>query len=143
MPIRSRFACPRDLARLSDHCSAVRPTSFKRRSAGGKCWAAAGIVALTSHVERLAEDHDHAWFLAQKLSEIDGLRIDLDAVQTNMVFMETPEQSSTLLTSFLKERGILVSGRENFRIVTHLDITASDIHKVIDAVKDFFIQNPS
>lgn len=60
-----------------------------------------------------------------------------------MVFMETPEQSSTLLTSFLKERGILVSGRENFRIVTHLDITASDIHKVIDAVKDFFIQNPS
>ena len=105
--------------------------------------AAAGIVALTSHVERLAEDHDHAGLLARKLSEIAGIRIDLDAVQTNMVFMETPEQSSDLLTSFLKERGILVSGRGSFRLVTHLDITASDIQKVIDAVKDFFIQNPS
>ena len=105
--------------------------------------AAAGIVALTSHVERLAEDHDHAAFLAQKLSEITEIRIDLDAVQTNMVFMEAPEQSSALLTSFLNERGILVSGRGNFRLVTHLDITKSDIQKVIDAVKDFFVQNPS
>jgi threonine aldolase len=105
--------------------------------------AAAGIVALTSHVERLAEDHDNAVFLAQKLSEITEIRIDLDAVQTNMVFMEAPEQSSALLTSFLNERGILVSGRGNFRLVTHLDITGSDIQKVIDAVKDFFVQNPS
>jgi threonine aldolase len=105
--------------------------------------AAAGIVALTSHVERLAEDHDHAWLLARKLSEIAEIRIDLDAVQTNMVFMDAPEQSSALLTSFLKERGILVSGRGSFRLVTHLDITASDIQKVIDAVKAFFIQNPS
>jgi len=105
--------------------------------------AAAGIVALTSHVERLADDHDHAAFLARKLAEIDEIRIDLDAVQTNMVFMETPAQSGALLTSFLKDRGMLVSGRENFRLVTHLDITAVDIQKVIDAVKDFFIQNPS
>lgn len=105
--------------------------------------AAAGIVALTSHVDRLADDHDNAAFLAQKLSGIAGIRIDLDAVQTNMVFMETPVQSSDLLTSFLKERDILVSGRGNFRLVTHLDITASDIQTVIDAVKDFFIRNPS
>ena len=105
--------------------------------------AAAGIVALTSHVERLAEDHDHALLLAQKLSEITEIRIDLDAVQTNMVFMETPELSSAPLTSFLKERGILVSGRGSFRLVTHLDITASDIQKVIESVKDFFIQHPS
>jgi len=105
--------------------------------------AAAGIVALTSHVQRLAEDHDHARLLARKLSEIAEIRIDPDAVQTNMVFMETTEQSSALLASFLKERGILVSGRGSFRLVTHMDITASDIQKVIDAVKDFFIQNPS
>jgi threonine aldolase len=105
--------------------------------------AAAGIVGLTSHVERLAEDHDHAELLARKLSEITEIRIDLDAVQTNMVFMETPAQSSTMLSSFLKERGILVSGRGSFRLVTHLDITASDIQRVIDAVKTFFIQNSS
>ena len=50
--------------------------------------AAAGIVALTSHVERLSEDHENAACLAMKLSEIAEIRIDLDAVQTNMVFME-------------------------------------------------------
>ena len=105
--------------------------------------AAAGIVALTSHVERLAEDHEHAAFLARNLSEIEGIGIDLDAVQTNMVFMDAPAQSSDLLTSFLKERGILVSGRGSFRLVTHLDITTSDIQKVTEAVKDFFIRNPS
>jgi threonine aldolase len=104
--------------------------------------AAAGIVALTSHVQRLAEDHDHAGFLARELAEIAEIRIDLDAVQTNMVFMDTPEQSSALLTSFLKERGILISGRGSFRLVTHLDITASDIQKVVDTVKEFFNQNP-
>jgi threonine aldolase len=104
--------------------------------------AAAGIVALTSHIDRLAEDHAHAELLARKLSDIAEIRIDLDAVQTNMVFMETPASSSTLLTSFLKDRGILVSGRGNFRLVTHLDITASDIQIVIDAVKDFFMQHP-
>jgi threonine aldolase len=105
--------------------------------------AAAGIVALTSHVERLAEDHDHAAFLARKLSEIAEIRIDPATVQTNMVFMETPAPSSTRLVSFLKERGILISGRGSFRLVTHLDITAGDIQKVVDAVKEFYTQNPS
>jgi threonine aldolase len=105
--------------------------------------AAAGMVALTSHIDRLAKDHDHAQLLARKLSEITEIHIDLDAVQTNMVFMEAPASSSALLTSFLKDRGILVSGRGNFRLVTHLDITASDIQIVIDAVKAFFMRNPS
>lgn len=105
--------------------------------------AAAGIVALTSHVERLAEDHDHAYQLAKKLSDIDELRIDLDAVQTNMVFMETAASASIPLTAFLKERGILVSGRGNFRLVTHLDIRSSDIPTVVDTIKDFFARHPA
>jgi threonine aldolase len=105
--------------------------------------AAAGIVALSTHIDRLAEDHDHAEQLARKLSDIAEIRIDLDAVQTNMVFMETPASSGASLTAFLKDRGILVSGRGNFRLVTHLDISASDIQTVIDGVKAFFVQNSS
>ena len=105
--------------------------------------AAAGIVALTTHVQRLSEDHDHAAFLARELSGIDGVRIDPDAVQTNMVFMEVPEKSGAFLASFLRERGILISGRGSFRLVTHLDITASDIQCVVDAIREFFIRNPS
>lgn len=105
--------------------------------------AAAGIVALTTHVERLAEDHENARLLAQKLSGIAPVRIDLDAVQTNMVFMETAASAGAPLTAFLKERGILVSGRGSFRLVTHLDIAASDIQTVVDAIKDYFVRHPA
>lgn len=105
--------------------------------------AAAGIVALTSHVERLAEDHENAGLLARKLSEISEIRVDPDAVQTNMVFMDTPPQSSAALTAFLKDRGILISGRGNFRLVTHLDVSAPDILKTVEAIKDFFRLHPA
>src|SRR3990172_1833162 len=46
--------------------------------------AAAGIVALETMVDRLAEDHHHARVLAQQLAEIPGLRIDLATGQTNL-----------------------------------------------------------
>jgi len=42
------------------------------------------------------------------------------------------------LQAHLKERGILISGREKVRLVTHLDITTEDVRAVIDAFKDFF-----
>ena len=47
--------------------------------------AAAGLVALDTMVERLAEDHDNARVLADGLSKIKGIHIDLASVQTNMV----------------------------------------------------------
>jgi threonine aldolase len=42
--------------------------------------AAAGIVALSEMVDRLAEDHDNARALAAGLAEIPGLQIDPDAI---------------------------------------------------------------
>ena len=50
--------------------------------------AAAGIVALEQMVDRLAEDHENARLLAESLAELPGLRVDLEAVQTNMVYAE-------------------------------------------------------
>ncbi len=50
--------------------------------------AAAGIVALESMVDRLADDHANASRLALGLHEIPGVKIDLERVQTNMVYVD-------------------------------------------------------
>ncbi|WP_247646578.1 beta-eliminating lyase-related protein [Deefgea sp. CFH1-16] len=48
--------------------------------------AAPGLLALNAMTERLADDHRHAKLLAAQLAKIDGIVIDLDSVQINMVW---------------------------------------------------------
>ena len=100
--------------------------------------AAAGIVALTEHVERMAEDHENAQRLAEGLSQIEDLSLDMSKVQTNMVFVSLERPRFIELQKDLRERGILIAGREQIRLVTHLDVTSEDIHRVIEAFKEHF-----
>jgi threonine aldolase len=100
--------------------------------------AAAGIYALTHHVERLAEDHENAKLLAKGLAEIDELGVDPSRVQTNMIFFSMEPSRFKSLQTYLKERRILISGREKVRLVTHLDVTRGDIRITIEAFKDHF-----
>lgn len=100
--------------------------------------AAAGILALTENVDRLAEDHANARRLAEGLAAIPGLGLDPSQVQTNMVFLCLPLRTADRLASFLNEQGILISGRESIRLVTHLDVTSSDVERVIAAFGAFF-----
>jgi threonine aldolase len=99
--------------------------------------AAAGIHALENNVLRLHEDHRNARELAAGLSEIDGLDVDMDAVETNMVFVTMDSDRQVNLLAYLKKRGILAGGYGQLRLVTHHDFDASDIPKVVDAVKAF------
>jgi len=100
--------------------------------------AAAGILALTRHVDRLAEDHENAKRLAEGLAQIEKLGIDPDKVQTNMVFFTLEKSVFTALQYHLKEQGILISGRDKVRLVTHLDVTREDVDVVIKAFKGHF-----
>jgi threonine aldolase len=100
--------------------------------------AAAGIVALSDHTARLAEDHDNARLLAAGLAGIDALRFDPATVQTNMIFLPLPPETAALLTAFFRERGVLVAGRGGLRLVTHLDVTAADIERVTALFREFF-----
>ena len=63
--------------------------------------AAAGIIALRDHIDRLQEDHEHASFLAEKLSELDELIIDHTLVQTNMVFVGLRQGEAAALQAYL------------------------------------------
>lgn len=99
--------------------------------------AAAGLYALENNVERLAEDHENAKSLARGLSELDGLDVKHSENQTNMVFADIGRIDSGDLTEFLAEREIVITGSRTTRLVTHLDIRASDIEQVVAAFKAY------
>jgi threonine aldolase len=100
--------------------------------------AAAGLYALDHHVERLADDHEHARRLAHGLAQA-GLPIDLGQVETNFVFVDVaaigldPDEAVArlraegVLLSFAAPPGVL-------RAVTHLDVDAEDIERAVEAV---------
>ncbi len=101
--------------------------------------AAAGIYALDHHVERLAEDHSNAIRLADQLSQIGDVSVNMDRVETNMVFMSVPDNAGDPLRKHLASRGILLGGGENIiRLVTHLDISVSEIDQLAAEIADFF-----
>lgn len=101
--------------------------------------AAAGIVALDSMVDRLAEDHANARKLAEGLAEVEGISIDPDALPTNLVFFEVEREDRDDLHAQLVERGIKGGGGgRRWRYVTHYGITESDIDYTLETVRDVF-----
>ena len=105
--------------------------------------AAAGLYALDYHVERLAEDHRRARQLADALTSIEGAHVNLDMVETNMVFLNLPDGRGASLKSALADQGITISGPDiyndnaSFRLVTHLDCDDESIEKLADAIYAF------
>lgn len=100
--------------------------------------AAAGLYALENNVERLAEDHESAERLVRGLVEIDELSVDSGRTQTNMVFVDIGEADPDALDDFLRRNGVLIHANRQIRLVTHLDVSESDIETVIAAFKGFF-----
>ena len=103
--------------------------------------AAAGIVALNDHIERLAEDHANAAILAEGLSNIEEIAIDKTKVQTNMVFVSLKQGDAEALKGFLAEKGVLISSGNPVRLVTHLDVSTGDIQAAVNAFKDYYSRN--
>lgn len=100
--------------------------------------AAAGLLALEQHVDRLAEDHANARRLAEGLAGIDGIRVDPQAVQTNMVFATVVGGDASGFCDALARRGIVIPAVSPMRLVTHLDVDAADVDRVVEAARDWF-----
>jgi threonine aldolase len=101
--------------------------------------AAAGIVALTEMVDRLPEDHRRARRLAEGLAAIDGVSINLDMVQTNIVIFRTePAVNHPQFVEEMKARGVLVSnyGARGLRMVTHYQIGDDDIETALLSARE-------
>ncbi len=100
--------------------------------------AAAGIIALNDMTKRIGDDHANAKYMAELLNKIDGITVDTDAVQINMVFfkLNASEELKNSLPASMKQKGILISPEElgEFRFVTNNDVSRKDVEY---AVKEF------
>lgn len=98
--------------------------------------AEAARYALLNNVERLREDHDNAQWLANALSAI-GVEVLAPGAQTNMLFLKVPAHEAAQLGGWMKGRGVLMSAGPVTRIVTHLDVSRSDLEKLVSLWKEF------
>lgn len=96
--------------------------------------AAAGIVAVTQMAGRLHEDHERARLLADGLAGVNGVRIDLRSVQTNMVYAEVDD--AAWLVSAIAEAGVRAGtvGRSRVRFVTHHQVDDAGVRRAVEAV---------
>jgi threonine aldolase len=101
--------------------------------------AAAGVVALEQMIDRLVEDHVNARRLAEGLAEIAGLSVDLERVQTNIIYFDLLDESleHDQFLVRLNEGGVKMSspGPRRFRAVTHHGIEAEDIEQALAVVR--------
>jgi threonine aldolase len=134
-PVGSLLAGPADV---------IHKAHVARKTLGGGMrqaghLAAAGLVALETMVDRLADDHANAKALAKGLADLPGLDVDLARVQTNMVMADV---SGTGMTSerFIeaaKKAGVLCLNRDAgpvVRFVTHRNVSRADVAEAVERI---------
>ena len=98
--------------------------------------AAAGLYALEHNVKRLPEDHANAKRLAEGLSEMPYVSVDVSRVQSNLVFFSVQGLAGDEARERLEACGVRMSGSYGtLRAVTHLDVSAADIETALDAAR--------
>jgi len=100
--------------------------------------AAAGLVALESMVDRLADDHMRARQLAEKLSALPGISFNMGMPQTNMVFPFLNKDARVSTQDVIKKLNaenikIGSMGEGSFRLVTHAWIDDEAVERTVKA----------
>jgi len=119
-----------------------RARKFRKMLGGGMrqagVIAAAGIVALETMVDRLAEDHANARRLAEGLAGIKGIRLAHDDVPTNIVMFDlSPELSVVEFMEGLGKAGVKIGFRDGgpFRAVTNRMVSSSDVDEALARIE--------
>ncbi|CAN1176776.1 Low-specificity L-threonine aldolase 1 [Linum perenne] len=108
------------------------------RQVGILCSAA--LFAVQHNVAKLESDHKNAKTLAVGLNEIKGLKVNVAAVETNIVYVDLEESSNLTaekLYKNLQQHGVVVmlEGPYSIRIVIHHQISESDVQYTISCFK--------
>lgn len=96
--------------------------------------AAAGLYTLDHHIERLEEDHVRARRVAEAINAMDNFSVDMDAVQSNLVYVNCNIPAADVVSS-LGEHGIDMFDLpyNRVRVAIHLHITDEDVERIIAA----------
>jgi threonine aldolase len=134
-PVGSALAGTRDL---------IREARRHRKLFGGGMRqagiiAAGALYALEHHIDRLADDHAHGQLLAQAVRNIEGLILEPETVDTNIVIFRVDPQlaSAPEMAAALHERGVLVLAfsATQIRAVTHLDVDETSVRRAVDILR--------
>lgn len=123
----------------------IKKTRAKRKLVGGQLRqagiiAAAGIVSIEKMTDRLKDDYIRAKKLAEGISPIPGLVIDMGSVQTNIVKVDlsfnnlSADQFLKGLSDKYSVKGHLIS-EKSIRLVTYNGISEDDIIEAIKRIK--------
>jgi threonine aldolase len=99
--------------------------------------AAAGIYALDHHIDRLAEDHQHAKALAHALAQTNYVAQVMPA-ETNIVLFDVEKRyKAEEVVRALGRKGLLCNATSDrtIRLVTHLDVTSTMVDQAIEVIK--------
>jgi threonine aldolase len=99
--------------------------------------AAGALHALEHHRTRLVTDHANARALAEGLGGLDGVRIDPDSVETNIVLFDVTAMPAGQLVAALAEAGVavLATGPDQIRAVTNLTVGPEDIVQAVATIR--------
>ena len=101
--------------------------------------AAAGHFALDNNIPLLANDHENAKKLAKACQEARATVVNPDFVDTNIVGLDLvgAKFSATEFANDAKTEGLLISalGPNYVRLVTHMDVTASQIQRASEILQ--------
>ena len=136
------LAAPVGSVLVGEHTFISKARRLRKQLGGGMrqvgMLAAAGHYALDNNISRLREDHKRAYDLATALKTIEYVHIDMGTVETNMVYMDIPDDRKAGLRLYLAEKGLLISpAKKSFRLVTHKDIPEQAIGQFVDAVASY------
>jgi len=102
--------------------------------------AAAALYAIENNIDRLAEDHANAKKLAHAIAEMPNVSIDVNSVETNILFIDVNPNFGTAkaMCDTLRERGVwmLPTAPQRIRAVTHLDVSGDAIDRAITIIRD-------
>ncbi|MBI9101720.1 MAG: low specificity L-threonine aldolase [Spirochaetales bacterium] len=100
--------------------------------------AAAGIYGLENNITRLIEDHENAKKLAMVISETSWGHIDLDTVETNIIYFDTPGRKAPEIVDALGKKGIIVGamGPRQIRMVTSLAVRNEEIDEACKIIRE-------
>ena len=137
------LSCPLGSVIVGNQYFIDRARFHRKRVGGGMrqagIIAAAGIVALTRMIDRLADDHANAKLLARGVSEIGGLSVDMSSVETNMVNIDHTGTglSTDEVVAKLKAAGVLASPRppNAIRMVTSRHTGKAEVEEALARVR--------
>jgi threonine aldolase len=130
---------------LCGEAESIRQARRHRKALGGAMRqagiiAAGALYALEHHIERLAEDHANARFLAQAVRNTPGLKLDPEVVDTNIVIFDVDPELGTAAAfcARLRDEGVWMYAiaPQRIRAVTHLDVSREQVQHAAAVLQD-------